>query len=260
VSAKILFLDIETSAIQVKVWALGNQYIVPDRIVKDWHLMSFAAKWHGSNKVIYMDQRRARNISDDSRLLSNLWMLLDEADIVITQNGKRFDIPKIFARMKEKGFDPPSTFKQVDTCEQARKLFGFTSNKLEYLTARLCKKYKKLKHKKFPGNELWDECEAGNVAAWDEMAKYNKHDVLALEELYDGLAPWDRPVNLSLYVEGNENVCSCGGRDFVKNGFYFTNAAKYQRFRCVRCRCETHSGVNLLSKEKRASLMKRTVR
>lgn len=59
------------------------------------------------------------------------------------------------------------------------------------MTDKFCKKYKKLKHKKFPGHELWKECLKGNKEAWNEMRKYNIHDVLATEELYNVLKQWD---------------------------------------------------------------------
>ena len=94
---------------------------------------------------------------------------------------------------------PPSNFKQIDTLKLARKHFALTSNKLAYMTDKLCTKYKKLTHHKFEGFELWKECLDGNLKAWKEMEKYNKHDVLALEELYTKLIPWDSSVNFTLY-------------------------------------------------------------
>lgn len=109
--------------------------------------------------------------------------MLDEAEIVITQNGKKFDQKKLNARFILNGFQPPSSYKHIDTLCIARKHFGFTSNKLSQLTDKLCKKYKKLSHNNFPGFELWQECIKGNIEAWNEMEKYNRQDVLSLEEL-----------------------------------------------------------------------------
>lgn len=37
------------------------------------------------------------------------------------------------------------------------------------MTDKLCVKYKKLNHSKFPGMELWRECLKGNSEAWTEM-------------------------------------------------------------------------------------------
>lgn len=259
-SAKILLADIETAPILAHVWGLWDQNVGLNQIHTDWHLLSWCAKWLGDKELMYMDQRGAKNVEDDKRILKGIWNLLDEADVVIWQNGKKFDNKKLNARFVMNDMKPPSGFKQIDTLDIAKRRFGFTSNKLEYLSSSLCTKYKKLTHKKYPGFELWKECLAGNEDAWKEMEKYNKHDVLALEELYTKLMPWDNTVNFNLYSEGEENECSCGSKNFVKNGFYYTNVGKFQRYLCNDCGSETHSTTNLLSKEKKASITKRTVR
>jgi hypothetical protein len=262
VSARVLIVDIETAPILGYVWGLWDQNVGLNQIKCDWHILSWSAKWLGDppNKVMYADQRNAPNIEDDKKLLKPLWKLLDEADVVIWQNGKQFDHKKLNARFILNGMQPPSSYKQIDTLSIAKRHFGFTSNKLEYLSGKLCHKYKKLTHKKFPGFELWKECLAGNKEAWSEMEKYNKHDVLALEELYTKLIPWDNTVNFNLYTEGEENVCSCGAQAFVKNGFYYTAKGKFQRYLCNECGSETHSSNNLFSAAKKSSLKLRTVR
>lgn len=242
---KILLLDIETSPIVSYTWGLFDQNVGLNQIKKDWHLLSFAAKWLDVKTVIYSDQRNVKNIENDRHLLNALWVLLDQADIVLTQNGKKFDIKKINARFVMNGMKPPSSYKQVDTLVLAKKYFGFTSNKLEYMTSKLCVKYKKLSHKKFPGFELWSECLKGNKEAWNEMKKYNIHDVLALEELSQKLIPWDNSINTALYSSEN-NRCSCGSNRFVKNGFCYTSVGKYQRYSCSKCGAESRDRKNLL--------------
>jgi RNase_H superfamily len=257
---KVLLLDLETAPIIAHVWGLWENNVGLNQIVSDWHLLSWSAKWlHApSNETMYMDQRNAFNMEDDSRLLKMLWKLLDEADVIITQNGKKFDQPKFNARfilMNINGGHPPSTFKHIDTAASARKHFGFTSNKLEYMTDKLCIKYKKLKHKKFPGHEMWTECLKRNVEAWQEMEKYNKWDVLSLEELYLKLSPWmDNHPNFNLYSNNIVTACRCGNDSFKRNGFYYTSVGKFQRHKCLKCGAETRDRKNLFSKEKVASL------
>lgn len=259
---KILLVDIETAPIIAAVWKLWDENVGLNQIQEDWHLLSCAAKWLDDppSKVMYKDQSKTKNIEDDSKILNWIWGLLDEADIIITQNGKAFDQKKLNARFVLKGMQPPSSFKHIDTKILAKKYFGFTSNRLEYLSDKLCKKYKKLPHKKFAGFELWKECLAGNKAAWKEMEKYNKHDVLALEELYHVLKKWDSQVNFSLYYSSEEHVCSCGSTDFKKYGWYYTATGKYQRYKCTECGSETRDRNNQFSKEKRKSLRVGTTR
>jgi hypothetical protein len=183
-----------------------------------------------------------------------IWNLLNEADVVITQNGKNFDQKKLNARFILQGFQPPGSYKHIDTKQIASKHFGFTSNRLEYMTDKLCVKYKKLKHKKFPGHEMWVECLKGNLEAWKEMELYNKHDVLALEELYTKLIPWDNSINFNLYHDEEDHVCKCGSTTFIKNGFYYTSSGKFQKHKCKSCGAEHRDKQNLFTKEKRASL------
>lgn len=251
---KVLIFDVETAPIIAHVWGLWENNVSLNQIVSDWHLLSWSAKWLDDKKVMYMDQRNAKNIEDDEELLKGIWKLLDEADVVITQNGKKFDVKKLNARFVVHGMQPPSSFKHIDTLQIAKKHFAFTSNKLEYMTDKLCTKYKKLKHKKFPGHELWNECLKGNRAAWKEMELYNKHDVLSLEELYHKLIPWDNSINFNLYTEATDHVCKCGSKDLIKKGYAYTAVSKFQRYKCKECGTESRDRKNLFSKEKRKAL------
>jgi hypothetical protein len=259
---KVLIFDIETAPMLGYVWSLWDNNVALNQLHSDWYILSWSAKWLNDppEKTMYMDQRNAKNIEDDSNLLKHIWKLLDEADVVITQNGKSFDVKKLNARFIINGFQPPSSYKHIDTKLIAQRHFGFTSNKLEYMTDKLCVKYKKSKHAKFSGFEMWKECLAGNIEAWKEMERYNKRDVLSLEELYTKLIPWDNSVNFDLYHGTNSNRCKCGSLELMKNGFYYTSVGKYQRYRCKKCGAESRDRENLFSEEKRASLKIGTVR
>jgi hypothetical protein len=251
---KVLLFDIETAPVLAYVWGLWDQNVGLNQIHTDWYVLSWAAKWLGSPEVFYRDQRWAPSLEDDREILASLWDLLDEADIVVTQNGKKFDQKKLFARFILNGFRPPSSFKHIDTLAIAKRHFGFTSNKLEYMSEKLCR-VRKLKHKRFPGFDLWRECLADNIAAWDEMERYNRQDVLALEELWQKLSPWDaKGPNFSLYHETADHVCRCGSRDFMRQGWAYTAAGKFQRYLCRACGSESRDKVNVLAKDKRAAL------
>lgn len=257
---KVLIFDIETAPMLGYVWGLWDNNVSLNMIHSDWYVLSWSAKWLGDKPedVMYMDQRNEKNMEDDSRILKAIWKLLDEADVVVTQNGIKFDRKKLNARFVLNGMQPPSSYKHIDTLRIAKKHFAFTSNKLEYMTNKLCKKYKKLSHAKFSGFEMWKECLAGNVEAWDEMEKYNKYDVLSLEELFYIIEPWDNSINFNLYHNETDHVCKCGSTELVKNGFYYTSAGKFQKYRCKNCGAESRDAQNLFSKEKKKSLTRPT--
>lgn len=252
---KILFIDIETKPILGHVWRLWDQNVGLNQIVEDWSILSFCAKWKGTEEVIYQDLEGQDDFEDDAVLLDSLWRLLNEADIVIGQNSRRFDVKKIFARFILNGLPKPSHFRQIDTMEIAKRQFGFTSNKLEYMTDKLCTVYKKQTHKQFPGHLLWAECLKGNPEAWAEMKDYNIYDVLSLEELYDILSSWDDKLpNFDVYVDGILDM-----DEWVKDGFHYSNFGKYQRYRNITTGVQRRSRVNELSKEKRKTLLSNIV-
>lgn len=235
---KILSLDIETSPIEGRVWGLFKQNVGLNQIVKDWNILSYCAKWLHSDEVVYRDLRDCENIADDSELVRGLWKLLDEADIVIAQNGKRFDVPKINARFVALGLLPPSPYKVIDTLLMAKQQFGFTSKKLEYMTELLCTT-KKRKHEKFPGMELWNQCLAGNPEAWEEMELYNIDDVRSMEELYLIMRPWyvGHP-NVAIYFQDDEpkyRCPKCGSDHITQKGVTYTQTGEYERMHCGSC-------------------------
>jgi DNA polymerase elongation subunit (family B) len=255
---KILTFDIETAPILAYVWSIWEQNVGLNQIKSDWHVLSWAAKWHHKKEVLYRDQRNSKDVTDDKAILKELWELLNEADIVVSQNGKAFDSKKVNARFLVHGFGPPSPYKHIDTKELAKRNFAFTSNKLEYMSEKVNTKYRKHAHHKFSGFELWSECLKGNKKAWAELEKYNKIDVLATEELYEKLAPWGTPgVDFNVYRPTVAFLCQCGSDKLTKNGFHVTIGGKFQRYKCQDCGrwCqEKGQHNNILPTKKRKSL------
>ena len=248
---KILLFDIETLPMEAYVWSLWDQNVGLNMLKQDWTVLSFAAKWYGEDEIFYSDVRNQKNIRDDKKVIKELWKLLDEADITVGHNSDAFDVKKMNARFIQHGLQPPSSYKRMDTKKMAKKHFNFTSNKLAYLTDKLCVKYKKLSHGKFPGFSMWDQCKKGNIEAYNEMEEYNKYDVLSLEELFEKMLPWENASIFNLYNLEDDPMCSCGSKSFKKNGYYYTNSCKYQKYRCKSCGAEYRDTKNLVSKDKK---------
>lgn len=256
---KVLFLDIETSPIMADVWKLWDNNVGLNQIVMDWYILSWAAGWAGSDKVMYADQRHAASIEDDSAILGELWKLLDAADIVVAHNGDRFDVPKINARFIKAGLPPPSPYRTIDTLKIAKAKFKFTSNRLAYLAEFLGTEVKKQEHHSFPGHTLWTEVRKGNLKAWREMKSYNVADVDTLKGVYYKLAPWSTiHPNMAVDSQSEQHVCPvCGEHHTLQpRGFAYTNTGKFQRYVCD-CGAWSRGKDNLLTKGKRKSLLAR---
>lgn len=255
---KILVLDIETAPVTAYVWSLWDQNVGLNQIKSDWHILAWAAKWYGDapSKTAYMDNRNSEDISDDSLLVMGLAALIEQADILITQNGDKFDLKKINARAAIHGFPPIKVCKSVDTLKESRKVFSFTSHKLEYMTEKLNTKYKKLKHEKYPGFELWKAILNGDKKAWKEMRKYCIHDVLATEELYKNIQGWIKTQNLATYHNDLTLRCHCGSKNVKPKEIRRIASGHFQGYKCHDCGKRLQGKTNLLSTEKKKSLLK----
>jgi DNA polymerase III epsilon subunit-like protein len=186
-------------------------------------------------------------------MISSLWEILDEADVVCHYNGKRFDVPVINREFLKYGYTPPSPYKQIDLLEVVKKQFRFVSNKLDHVCDEL-KIGKKLKH---AGHELWLQCMAGDASAWKTMEKYNIQDVELIVELYEKLRPWitNHP-NVALYVDSDDIVCpNCGSSHVRKRGLAHTKVFSYQRYQCNDCGTWSRGRVNTSTKEKNKSVI-----
>jgi hypothetical protein len=235
---RIGIIDIETSPITAHVWGLWDQNVGLDFIEKDWSILSFAFKMLGSKTIVYSDTggRGAAKVRDDKILTAQIRDVLSDVDIVVAQNGKKFDFRKINARLIAHGHRPPAPYQVIDTMIEARKYFAFTSQKLAY-TSKLLTDEPKDEHKKFPGIELWLECLKDNPEAWKVMRKYNIRDIRSTEKVYLKLRPWiNNHPNLGMYDnEDRPNCPKCQSTNLTLSGVRITMQGKYNRYQCQDC-------------------------
>lgn len=257
-SPRVLTIDCETFPLESYTWGLWDQNVGLEQIKTEWSIASYAAKWLHEPKLIYEDTggRGARYVRKDKRLMKGLWKLLDEADIVVAQNGQKFDVKKINARLIEHGFTPYSPIRIVDTLLVAKKHFGFTSNKLQWMSNHLTDEPKS-EHKKFPGFELWKACLADNPAAWKEMKKYNCQDVVATEKVYLKQLPWiSSHPNRAAYAPGLTPRCpKCESPRVQRRGYEVTQQGRYPRVFCLECKGWSRLKQSAILKEQRAALL-----
>ena len=231
---KVILFDIETAPSLGYFWGeLFETAIIA--VERPWFMISYSWKYLGEKKIYtkalndYPGYRK--NLEDDSKLVHDLYKVLDEADVVIAHNGDRFDIRKTYARFIKHGLKPPSPFKAVDTLKAARRFFKFESNKLDSLAQYLGV------GRKLPntGFDLWRRCMTGDVHAWNIMKRYNRHDVVLLERVYNKLRPYitNHP-NLDVYE--NKGGCpNCGSTHVHRKGKMVSQVRQYTRYQCQSC-------------------------
>ncbi len=252
---KVLVFDIETAPLLAYVWqhSVWNANISADKIVSEWFMLTWSAKWLFDSNVMSAGLTKKEVLKeDDSRITKEIWKLLDEADIVLAHNARKFDIPKLQTRFLLHKLSPPKPYRQIDTLLVVRREFGFTHNSLNALAKVLG-----LGQKISTNFQLWENCLRGDKEALEKMEAYNKQDVLLLEDVYLALLPWIKShPNVGLYLDSDVSVCSsCGSDQLEKHGMYITNASKFQAYKCKECHAVSRSKINCQSKEHRQNLL-----
>jgi uncharacterized protein YprB with RNaseH-like and TPR domain len=177
---KILYFDIETSSIIGDSWRHYDTHLHHMRRYSG--ILSFAYKWKGSKQV----HCETREHQSEKVLLVKLRNLFNKADIVIAHNGKAFDVKKSRAFFLLKALKPHTPFATIDTRTEAKKWFSLDSNSLDNI-ADMLGVGRKLPH---PGYSMWLGCERGDKDSWKLMRKYNQHDVVLLEGVFNKMKPW----------------------------------------------------------------------
>jgi DNA polymerase elongation subunit (family B) len=239
-SATILTLDIETSphlAYSFDVWGAN---IGPDKIMEPSRVLMMGAKWYGQRNVLMLSER----LLGHEQMIEQTWALVDQADIVVHYNGRKFDMKHLRREWAQAGLPPPSPYKQVDLLLETRKLFANPSNKLDAV-AKAAGIGQKMKHEGFA---LWAACLAGDVKAWARMERYCRQDVRLTETYYDWLRPW---ISTHPHITNSTVPCCnrCGSAELQRMGKdYLAVLHQYSMWRCGGC-----GGVVRASYTKRAA-------
>src|SRR5512138_583326 len=213
---RVLFLDIETAPNTAHVWGLWQQNVAPAQLIEPARMLCFSAKWLGEKRVMFFSE-----FHDGREAMANaIHALLDQADVVVGFNSKKFDVPHINSMLIDADLEPPSPYKHVDLWRAVKAKFHFPTNRMDYV----CKALGipgKVKH---GGHDLWVRCMAGDPKAWATMKRYNVQDVKMTEALYQRILPWipGHP-NMGLYVEEDAELCPrCASDSLERRGFATT--------------------------------------
>lgn len=238
---KILYFDIETTLAKSYHWGQWQQNLSIKQQIQESHMLSHAWAW-GDGEVFssVLTPEEVLN-QDDERIVYEIWSLLDNCDVVVAHNGKRFDIKKVNGYFLKYGLPKPSSYKVIDTLEIAKKHFNLPFKSLEYLA-----KFLNVELKQDSGGiQTWIDCDRGDPEALATMEFYNRGDVVTLREIHNKLKGWDNNgVNIALYNDNHDALCThCGSDDIsvITDKFAYTPNRKYQMFRCNSCQAPLRS-------------------
>lgn len=216
---KILFFDIESAGVNALKSDLGFCLMV-------------GYKWNHEKAahVLTIDHRHLRHFNDGP-LLKKFSAIYNEAALTVAHFGSVFDRRFIQGRLLINKLPAIPFTKMRDTCMIARSVANYSSNRLKNLGETLDLGNRKIeKGEGWPA--WWFKAMQGDMSAIRKMAAYCKGDVLATEELYYRLLPFDNAhprVHFSIDACGN-----CGGKT-QRRGLAFYGGHQYRRWQCMSC-------------------------
>jgi DNA polymerase elongation subunit (family B) len=253
---KILLFDIEYAPTSAFIFNFYDQNIRQDQIINHGYMMSYAALWYGDtdDQIIYDE---ARTKGQEKKLVKSLFKLLEQADVCIGHNLRRYDMRVAKGRGLLHGLPPLKQPRMIDTLALCRREFKLPYNSLKYV-AEFLGLSPKDDHSDYPGLSLWTECLSSSASpAWEVMKKYNEIDVLVLRDIWEKLRGHDSlSPNLGLFKEDSKSLCpKCGSPELLCIAPIATNAQIYSGYRCKNCGGVSRSKRTILEKNHRKNML-----
>lgn len=215
---------------KVLLWDIECTHLKPDFGT----ILCIGYRWLGQKQIhvpSIMDYKGWKNDpTDDSRLLQDFLKVISQADIIVTYNGAKFDVPYLKAKLLEHdlGYLPP--FKHVDLYQVVRKNVLLSRRSLANVS-----RYLKLKAEKTPveGRE-WKRAMSGNAASITYVIEHCKADVELLEEAYLKLRPLIKTHPAIKYEIGACMICGEGS--LVRKKYNWTKSRGMKAvYQCRHC-------------------------
>lgn len=185
---RILYIDLETAPLLGYAFQMWEADIL--EVVRNTFILCYAYKWEHEREAHVVSLRQFKGYKkrphDDGELCKALWKLVDEADIIISQNGISFDAKVMNARFLYHKLPPPRSYIMVDTYRIFKKFFKMDSNSQDRVGQFLGTARKKKHH----GSRTWIGCINGEVSEWKIMEEYNLGDIAGLVENYKRVLEW----------------------------------------------------------------------
>lgn len=232
---RVLIYDIESSLQLVSVFQLKyNDFIDPDSIIQERHVISVCYKWLGEkivHSISLLDdpKRFNKDPHDDTYVVTEFHKVLSEADCIVAHNGDNFDYKYLKTRMLFHGLEPLFPATSIDTYKVAKQQLLFNSNRLDYLG-----KFLGFGGKKSTPKGLWMQVLKGDRKAIKTMVEYNKHDVVLLEKVFNKLRAY-MPNHINRELYGKTGCPRCGSSKIQSRGIHRAITKVYQRFCCQGC-------------------------
>jgi hypothetical protein len=239
---KRLFYDLETSQIIFKGWRTGKQFVGAHQILEHQKVISFHWSWEGEDEVHHVHWGLHKQC--DKKVMKEIQKQFSKASELVSHNGDKFDMKKIFARMMFHNLDFFKTFKSYDTYKEVKKIASLPSYSLKE-----CCLYFDLPLKLDSGGlETWDAVQFDkDQKALDHLLYYGDGDIVSLKALFEKLKPYMNIKTHHAVLHGGDKWM-CPECDSIKVNIkrtYTTAAGTIKHYyHCREDGCGTHYQVN----------------
>jgi len=175
--------------------------------------------------------------ADDAALVHLAWEMLNDADEIVTHNGKSFDVKVLNTRLAYYGFPPvDDKIKHVDTKQVAKSKLSLYSNSLD----NVAKFFGVAEKMHWPDKwGTWERIafKEATKEDFEIMDRYCKQDVKVLRDIYMKLRPYmgNKAANREHWADADIVCRTCGSTNVHRNGTRRSLKKKYQRYMCGDC-------------------------
>ena len=263
---RYLYWDLETSFMQGYFFDVWQINIPLSQVTKQSHLLS--ASWAINDEKptgVRLTPEQVKT-GDDLHVVVKLIEAINNSDVIVTFNGKKFDTKKLNTRALYWGLPPVVYPRHIDLMQDAKRLFKFPSNSMQNISNYLGESGKIATG----GTRLWQRCaeyENYDVCenALQEMLDYNLQDIVATRDLHKQFMGWSKNTpNISTITKqvtgedlnvNHDLLCvHCGSSDVnkividgvTKQGY--TSVSSFDLYRCGENSCRGVSRGNASGK------------
>lgn len=198
---RVLTYDIETSHMIVRTFYIGPKVNIMHKQVKVPNkVITIQYKWAHEKQARYLVWDRVSDKFDDARNFDDANMIeefatniLSKADIVITQNGDKFDYVVLNERAKALQLPIFNVLPSLDILKLSRKSFKAASHKLDYRSEQ-----QGLGGKRVMIDQDWVDIEENGVPAEKEMVPYGLKDTIDTEKLFWRELPYYKDIPVAV--------------------------------------------------------------
>ena len=260
------YFDLETSFMQGYFFDIWQINIPMSQVTKQSHLLSASWAMNDDEPVGIRLTPEDVKTGNDLEVVVKLIEAINSCDVVVTFNGKKFDVKKLNTRALYWGLPPVVIPRHIDLMQDAKRLFKFPSNSMQNISQYLGEDGKI----STGGSRLWQRCAEYDDyevcdSALQEMLDYNLQDINATRDLHKRFMGWSKNTpniaTITKQVQGknlkedtNLLCIHCGSSDVskividgvAKQGY--TSVSSFDLYRCGESSCRGVSRVNASGK------------